>query len=220
MNRTKIPWADYTWNPITGCSRSSPGCDHCYAAALSKRFGWPWGRAVLHPGRLGEPAKVRKPSRVFVCSMADLWHSTVEMAWQEAVYEAMRAAPWHTYIMLTKRPQNMTDLPVPWPTPWWIGVTGENQEWMDLRWQRLTRSAPAADFRFVSVEPMIGPVSIYRCLVKPDWVICGPETGPGARPCDPWWIADLAHECSVMGVPFFDKRDPSGSEFTRREFPV
>ena len=126
MNRTKIPWANWTWNPIVGCSPASAGCANCYAAAISKRFNLPWGSAHFAPERLDQPAKVRKPGRVFVCSMADIGHETVKPEWREAVYAAMRGAPWHTFIILTKRPAALAcDNP---PENVWMGVSVERED--------------------------------------------------------------------------------------------
>jgi len=213
VNRTKIPWCDYTWSPIVGCSPASDGCANCYAASISKRFHLPWGSAHFMPERLGQPAKVRKPGRVFVCSMADFGHETVQPEWQCLVSRAMQKAPWPTYIVLTKR-----------PGPWlrrilpscWVGVTIESQA-QSIRWNRLVAWAwPDAPVRFVSVEPMLGPVSFRDHGIKPDWIIAGPETGPKARPCNPEWIADLAADCYEMHIPFFDKREGG----IRREFPT
>jgi protein gp37 len=233
MNKTGIEWCDYTWNPIVGCSPASAGCDNCYAAAISKRFHLPWGSAHFMPERLEQPANVKKPGRVFVCSMADLFHETGTAGMRAAVFDAMRAAPWHTYIVLTKRPWNITP-GMNWPRNWWLGVTAENQSTAEERIPILI-STPAA-VRFVSVEPMLSPVTLRRvrfptgCLedvlsgevserAKPivgklntiDWVIAGPETGPKARPCEASWIDALAAESPC----FFDKR----ATFTRREFP-
>ena len=213
MNRTKIPWCDWTWNPIVGCSPASKGCVNCYAKAISKRFHLPWGSAHFAPERLDQPAKVRKPGRVFVCSMADIGHETVKTEWREAVYAAMRAAPWHTYIVLTKRPG-------PWlrelPPYTWVGVTIESQA-QSSRWNRLSAwASPFAGVLFVSAEPMLGPVSFQSRALRPAWIIAGPETGPKARPCNPEWIADLAADCYEMHIPFFDKREGG----IRREFPT
>ena len=209
MNKTGIEWCDYTWNPIVGCSPASAGCDNCYAAAISKRFHLPWGSAHFMPERLEQPAKVKKPGRVFVCSMADIGHDTVKPEWRAEIASVMREAPWHTYIVLTKRPG-------PWlldlPPSCWIGVTVESEApEVKARWQQLLWWGwLGAPVKFVSVEPMLGPVT-FQFAFKPDWVIAGPETGPKARPCEASWIDALAAESPC----FFDKR----STFTRREFP-
>ena len=207
MNKTGIPWADWTWNPIVGCSPASAGCQNCYAAAISKRFHLPWGSAHFIPERLNQPAKVKKPGRVFVCSMADIGHETVKPEWREAIADAMRAAPWHTYIVLTKRPGMwLSEL----PPECWAGVTIESQFEMG-RWHVLLNCAWFNSVKFVSVEPMLTSVTFGSRPVKPDWVIAGPETGPKARQFMPEWIDWLSKESPC----FFDKR----KTFTRREFP-
>jgi len=208
LNKTKIPWRDWTWNPIVGCSPASEGCANCYAAAISHRFGLPWGSAHFMPGRLDQPAKVRKPGRVFVCSMADIGHETVKPEWRDVIYDAMLAAPWHTYIILTKRPG-------PWmsylPAAIWIGVTIENNtaQW---RLEQLNFFSVPKCVRFVSVEPMLEPISFTSHVFRPKWVIAGPETGPRARRCEDSWIDTLAVESPC----FFDKR----KNWKRREYPV
>ncbi len=209
MNRTKIEWCDWTWNPIVGCSPVSAGCANCYAAALACRFGLPWGAARFLPERLGQPALVRKPGRVFVCSMGDIGHDTVAPEWRKAVCDAMRAAPWHTFLILTKRPGAWLRCI---PPPVWVGVTVESRETFN-RWRMLCACAHPEALKFVSVEPMLGPVS-FRAggPAAPDWVIAGPETGPKARRCDPAWIDGLDSESPC----FFDKRKRG---WTRREFP-
>lgn len=210
MNKTKIPWCDLTWNPIVGCSPTSNGCAHCYASAISKRFHLPWGSAHFLPERLDQPAKVRKPGRVFVCSMSDIGHETVRTEWREAVYEAMRSAPWHTFILLTKRPAALAmDRP---PENVWMGVSVCEQEEDGRTWGVLRiRRAFEKRVLFVSVEPMLQPITFAHWHRRPDWVIAGPETGPNARHCDDSWIDALAAESPC----FFDKRVGA----SRREFP-
>lgn len=231
MNKTKIPWCDYTWNPIVGCSPASEGCQNCYAAALSRRFGLPWGKAHWMPERLEEPARTKKAGRIFVCSMSDLGHESVDPQWRLAIACMMMANRQHAYIVLTKRPGPWLNMFAPLA---WIGVTVENQEQAEIRIPELLKINNA--LRFVSVEPMLGPVDLARVrfpsgcfenvlntdvseMAQPiigrlngiDWVIAGPETGPKARPCQDSWIDALSRHSPV----FFDKRK-SG---TRREFP-
>lgn len=202
-----IGWCDYTWNPIVGCSPISEGCANCYAAAISKRFGLTWGEACFLPQRLGEPEKIKTPSRIFVCSMSDLGHATVREDWRRDVYSAMSFAPWHQYIVLTKRPgmwmQNL-------PHGIWMGVTIENKLAMD-RWEKLLMPSVPGCTRFVSVEPMLEPVTFQYDALRPSWVIAGPETGPKARPCKAEWIDALAAESPC----FYDKRENG----RRKEFP-
>ena len=211
MNKTDIPWADYSWNPIVGCSPASEGCANCYAAAISRRFHLPWGSAHFIQDRLGQPARKKKPGRVFVCSMADLGHETVAPDWRDMVLDEMRSAPWHTYIVLTKRPGA-------WMRPFhelgcWCGVTAENQDGYEERWLQMTAHCYGryGGARFLSVEPMLGPVSLRGDWVIPDWVIAGPETGSKARPCSNSWVNELSDESEC----FFDKRE----SWRRREWP-
>ena len=210
MNRTKIEWCDYTWNPITGCSAISEGCAHCYAETLSRRFGWTWGQAVFHAKRLGDPMSAKRPSRIFVCSMGDFFHESVCPGWQVAVQEVMARCLRHTFLILTKRPDTEMIEDSDRSNIWW-GVTTENQARFDERWITLAKSS--AGTAFISAEPLLGPIDLTGAM--PDWVIAGPETGPGARPCNPAWIESLAAQCRAAGIPFFDKRPggPCGREW-------
>jgi len=238
-----------SWNPITGCSPVSEGCANCYARRMAKRlagrFGYPEAPhefdVMLHPDRLEEPLRWRKPRTVFVVSMGDLFHQQVSDSIINHVFHVMvNQAPQHTYIVLTKRAERMADFLQ--TTRWldrgllegptknvWLGVTVENQHWADERIPYLL-ATPAA-VRFVSAEPMLGPVdpfdvdghiavqmeeanareSLYPADVI-DWVICGAETGPGARPMDLSWARDLRDQCKAAGVPFFFKRAGPGQE--------
>ena len=209
-----------SWNPVTGCSRISEGCKNCYAAAMNTRFGekeWN-GELTFHKKRLDEPIREKRPHRIFVCSVSDFFHENMDPDWQLAVYQTMNLAPWHTYIFLTKRAPSMEEQlhGSTLPTNWWYGVSAENQEQFMLRWVHL-KDVPAA-VRFVSVEPMLGPVDITSS-VYPDWVIVGPENaGKQSRPCDPAWIDRLQKQCRALDIPFFDKRE--GLLWTRREIPT
>lgn len=249
MAGTKIEWADAVWNPITGCTPISEGCDHCYAKRMANRlkgrYGYPADdsfRVTFHPDRLGEPAEMKKPRRTFVCSMADIFHDDVENWMIDQVFAVMAAEYRHTYILLTKRPERAMQYleseyrlnyiyeqwyavsgkpreAEAWPLPnVWIGVTAENQARADERIPALLQ-IPAA-VRFVSVEPMLGPVGLSRATGNTsfdvggdfpqdrtlDWVICGGETGPGARPMHPDWVRWLRDQCQAAGVPFFFKQ--------------
>ena len=207
MNQTKIPWCDWTWNPIVGCSPASAGCANCYAAAISKRFHLPWGSAHFAPERLDQVLGDGKSGRVFVGSMTDMGHPSVNPEWIKSVSTAMKAAHHRTYIVLTKRPG-------PWlrllPVACLVGVSIESQEYIN-RWPLLWNWSWPRAVKFVSVEPMLSSVTFQRQAVKPDWVIAGPETGPKARPCNDEWIDALAAEAPC----FFDKRKNG----KRREFP-
>jgi len=239
---TRIEWAGETWNPITGCTKISAGCANCYAERMANRLanmpgsGYdkenPFG-VKFHPGRLDQPLHWKKPRKIFVCSMGDIFHEDVTDSWLDDVFfTAANLARQHTYLVLTKRPQRMYEYftkkiedgftwregitYVPLPNVW-LGVTAENQQAADERIPVLLQT-PAAK-RFVSVEPMLGPVSlggldfvsnIYRPWidypdVMLDWVICGGETGPGARPMHPDWARSLRDQCVSADVPFFFK---------------
>jgi protein gp37 len=225
---TRIEWADATWSPITGCTPISEGCEHCYAARMAKRlagrFGYPKDepfKPTFHLEKLDEPQKWKKPKRIFVCSMGDLFHETIESKYVHFILHACELNPQHIYIFPTKRPKKMLEIMSHWNPErrfpnWWLGVTAENQRTADERIPVLLQ-IPAA-VRFVSVEPMLEPISFKQWLLdveqydsrtpwKPeiDWVICGGETGPGARPMHPDWVRSLRDQCQVSNVPFFFK---------------
>ena len=231
MAKTRIEWAEVVWNPVSGCTPISEGCQNCYAKRMANRLrgrcGYPADdpfRVTLHPEKLEEPLKWKKPRRVFVCSMGDLFHEQVPDEYIAKVWEVMSNASQHTFLVLTKRPQRMKDFLA--RLGWyihdrdgypmeavldeggkytlknvWLGVTAENQQRADERIPILLQ-IPAA-VRFVSIEPMLGPVVIPE--EWPDWVICGGETGPGARPIHPDWVRSLRDQCQVAGTPFFFK---------------
>lgn len=235
---TKIEWAEETWNPVTGCSPISEGCRNCYAERMSKRLagrcGYPEDepfRVTLHSDRLDEPLKWKKPRKVFVCSMGDLFHEDVpHSAIQEVLYR-VRMAKWHTFLILTKRPERMRAFFMQYYVQGfipnlWLGVTAENQARFDERVDIL-KQIPAA-VHFVSIEPMLGPIvmrqkandereiiqatmmGVLDDYSRPvmhgiDWVICGGETGPGARPMHPDWARSLRDQCQAARTPFFFK---------------
>ena len=235
--KTKIEWCDKTWNPVTGCTKISEGCRNCYAARMAKRLAGRCGysatdpfKVTLHEDKLGYPKTIEKPSRIFVNSMGDLFHEGVPRSIIDNVFLAMHKNNQHTYLILTKRAFRMwgyissfrkrdsgfyhrSDRETwgfsEWPLPnVWLGVTAENQEMADERIPLLLET-PAA-VRFVSIEPMLGPVNLWRWLPDSpsetlDWVICGGETGPGARPMHPDWVRSLRDQCQAAEVPFFFK---------------
>lgn len=223
-----------SWNPVSGCSPISEGCKNCYAERMSKRlagrFGYPADepfKVTLHEDRLEQPLHWRKPRTVFVCSMGDLFHEDVPWEWIERVYAVMQQAKQHTFIVLTKRPLRMgefllnvilpsprylnkADVPLIWPHVW-HGVTAENQQRADERIPVLLQ-IPAA-VRFVSVEPALEELYLIPYLRMwegipsvLDWVICGPETGPGAREMDYDWALKIRWQCQDAGIPFFYKK--------------
>lgn len=222
MGKTKIEWATHTWSPITGCSHAgSPGCDHCYARRMAKRLvgraGYPESPhefdVTLHPDRLDQPLHWKKPRVVFVCSMSDLFHEDVPFEFIGKVFAFAIPADWHTFLILTKRPERMREF-VSWfkaktglfLTSFrhiWLGVTVETQAEL-WRAQELV-DIPAAK-RFVSVEPCLGLVDFTGYLGQLDGVIVGGESGPGARPMHPDWARSINSQCLAAGVPFTFKQ--------------
>lgn len=231
---SKIEWTDTTWNPVTGCDKVSPGCDHCYAESIARRFAgtasFPDGFAVtLHPERLGAPLRWRKPRRVFVNSMSDLFHDQIPDDYIAHVFAVMARTPQHTYQVLTKRHGRMRSLlssdrfrrrmydfltfeHYQWinnnrlthPLPnVWLGVSVENQTWANVRIPALS-DTPAA-VRFLSCEPLLGPLDLTE-FPDPDWVIVGGESGPGARPMDLAWVRDIRDQCADSRTPLFVKQ--------------
>ncbi|MCA0204341.1 MAG: phage Gp37/Gp68 family protein [Proteobacteria bacterium] len=264
-DRTPIEWADATWNPIIGCSRVSEGCRNCYAEVMAARFSKPgqWGEGLAQIVRkpdgsadhrwtgkvrfneraLDQPLRWRKPRRIFVCSTSDLFHEGVPDEWLDRVFAVMALAPWHTFMVLTKRPERAReylnrrdergrwpamdyaalmaatgswstpalDLREGWPLPnVWLGTSIEDQATADARIPHLL--ATAAAVRFVSAEPLLGPVDLggylpdLDCGDGLDLVIVGGESGPGARPMHPDWPRALRDQCVAAGTAFFFKQ--------------
>lgn len=210
MGRTNIEWTDKSWNPVTGCTAVSEGCDNCYAKVMSKRFpNWNDFKVTLYPERLDEPFGWIKAQKIFICSMADLFHEDVPFKFINKVFGVMHACENHTFQILTKRPERMREYIIGHSRlhkkplkNLWLGVTAENQQRADERIPLLF-DIPAA-VRFVSVEPMLGPVDLqdYNEL---DWVICGGETGAGSRTMEPEWVLSLQKQCKTYHIPFFFK---------------
>jgi protein gp37 len=206
-----IEWTDATWNPVTGCSKVSAGCAHCYAERFSVRLQ-AMGQAnycngfkvTMHPRMLDTPEKWRQPRHIFVNSMSDLFHEEVPVDFIRAVFRTMVRADWHRYQVLTKRADRLVELApsLPWPRNVWMGVTVENEQFLS-RIDRL-RETPAK-VKFLSLEPLLGPLSGLD-LNGIDWVIVGGESGPGARPMQPDWVRAIRDECVRLRVPFFFKQ--------------
>lgn len=296
MSKSKIEWCDRTWNPITGCTKVSPGCANCYAERMSKRLAGRCGYNSENPFQITkhadevflQPIRWRKPSRIFVCSMGDLFHEDVPDTWIAAVIAVMAMTYYHTgkmrdvgggasvaifrqrhtYMILTKRPERMKKIfsalfmpdskvekfaaymcqqlarklgqPFWMNAPFtlgswmadgmpglWLGVTAENQEQADKRIPILLQIPTVK--RFVSVEPMLGPVDLQYYLDEYamceaigsstilDWVICGGESGPGARPMHPAWVRSLRDQCQAAGVTFLFKQ--WGEWYPREDIP-
>ena len=207
-----IEWTDATWNPVTGCTKVSPGCAHCYAEAITLRFrrGGPFlpgkGTINLHPDRLAMPLSWRKPRLIFVNSMSDLFHEDVPLSFISDVFSVMEQAHWHTFQILTKRHDRLAAVAkyLPWPDNVWMGVSVENQYWADRRLPALSE-IPAA-VRFVSCEPLLKLLDLRSHLLGISWVIAGGESGPKARPMQTDWVRRLRDDCHEAQVPFFFKQ--------------
>ncbi len=206
-----IEWTDATWNPVTGCSKVSPGCKFCYAERLAFRLQAMGQRnyangfnVTLQPHMLEHPLHWRKPCRVFVNSMSDLFHEAVPAPFIAEVFAVMRRAHWHQYQVLTKRSQRLLALNgrLRWEPHIWMGVTVENDDCL-YRVDHLRQTG--AMIKFLSVEPLLGPLP-HLDLRGIDWVIVGGESGPGARELKADWARDIRDRCRHAGVPFFFKQ--------------
>ena len=211
MKPSRIEWTESSWNPVTGCTKISAGCAHCYAERMARRLhamGQPNYRSgfevTCHPDALELPLKWKKSQMIFVNSMSDLFHRAVPARFIEEIFFTMNQARWHTFQILTKRADRLLQLAprLKWTPNVWMGVTVENDKHVD-RIDRL-REVPAA-VRFLSLEPLLGPLPKLD-LTRIDWVIVGGESGPGARPMDPEWVLDLRDQCLNAGVAFFFKQ--------------
>lgn len=219
-DNSKIEWTETTWNPTTGCDLISSGCDNCYAMTLSRRLkamgqpryqrdgdprtSGPGFGLTLHPDSLQLPLSWKRPRRVFVNSMSDLFHAQVPVTFIRQVFDVMAATPQHTYQVLTKRARRLRRLAgaLTWSDNVWMGVSVEGVEAVH-RIDDLRRVSAAV--RFLSCEPLLGPLSNLR-LDGIGWVIAGGESGPNARPMDPAWVEDLRDQCATAAVPFFFKQ--------------
>ena len=206
-----IEWTDATWNPVTGCTKISPGCKHCYAERLANRLklmgqeNYRNGFEVtLQPQMLELPLRWKTPKRIFVNSMSDLFHEDVPLAYIKDVFRVMQHADWHQYQVLTKRSARLLELSgqLPWHPQIWMGVSVENEDYIE-RIDHLRQTG--AQVKFLSVEPLLGPLRKLE-LRGIDWVIVGGESGPGARPMDRAWVRDIRDQCVRSGVAFFFKQ--------------
>jgi len=205
-SNTGIEWCDRTWNPVTGCNKVSPGCTHCYAEALTKRFhaNFPNGFDVtLHYDRITQPYKWKKPSRIFVNSMSDLFHEDVSIEFLKQVFDVMRETPHHIYQILTKRDKRLVELApqLEWSDNIWMGVSVENQNYVH-RVDSLRQVN--AKVRFLSCEPLLG--SLQLDLTGIHWVIVGGESGQKHRPMQAEWAQSIRDQCQDAEVAFFFKQ--------------
>ena len=210
-DRSSIEWTEATWNPVTGCTRVSAGCLHCYAETFAERWrgipDHPYEQGFdlrLWPDRLAQPLKWRRPRMIFVNSMSDLFHEGIPDDYLVEVFNVMESASWHTFQVLTKRHERLSALAprLPWPSNVWMGVTVEDDRFV----HRLDclRTVPVGT-RFVSAEPLLGPLPDLD-LTGIHWLIAGGESGPRHRPVKEEWICDLRDQCITAGVAFFFKQ--------------
>jgi protein gp37 len=209
--KSSIEWTESTWNPLTGCTKISPGCKHCYAERMAKRLhamGQPnyanGFKLTLHPQALEIPLGWKKPQMIFVNSMSDLFHKDVPVDFIQQVFDVMRRADWHRFQVLTKRAERLLEIDpqIDWPANVWMGVSVENQDYthrIDLLRQT------HAQIKFLSLEPLLGPLPRLN-LKDINWVIVGGESGPGARPVLEEWVIDIRDQCKARRVPFFFKQ--------------
>lgn len=204
-----IEWTEATWNPVTGCTKISPGCKHCYAERMAHRLqamAQPNYRngfeLTLQPQMLEAPLAWKASRTIFVNSMSDLFHEDVPDAYVQQVFDVMRRAHWHRFQVLTKRAERLASLAIDWPSNVWMGVSVERADYLD-RVDELRRTK--ARVKFLSLEPLLGP--LHDLDVRGiDWVIVGGESGPGARPIAPEWVTDIRDRCRSSAVPFFFKQ--------------
>jgi protein gp37 len=214
-DKSAIEWTDATWNPVTGCTKITRGCDNCYAARFAERWrgipDHPFSTGfdlTLRPERLEQPIKWKRPRMIFVNSMSDLFHKEVPRAFVDHVFDTMEAADWHIFQVLTKRSSLMRDYlgerygDARGPGHIWCGVSVEDAQ-AKARILHLRKSP--AGVRFLSIEPLIGAVGVVN-LSGIDWVIAGGESGPGSRPIHLEWVREIRDQCQAQNVAFFFKQ--------------
>ncbi|HVN49125.1 MAG TPA: phage Gp37/Gp68 family protein [Bacteroidota bacterium] len=208
---SSIEWTESTWNPITGCTKISPGCKHCYAERMAFRLqrmgqkNYANGfQLTLQEHALELPLQWKKPQTIFVNSMSDLFHKDVPLKFIQKMFDVMKRASWHRFQILTKRSDRLLEIhnQLDWQPNIWMGVSVENQDYTyridDLR-------KTNAHVKFLSIEPLLGPIRKLK-LKNIDWVIVGGESGPGARPIEEPWVLDIRDQCINAQVPFFFKQ--------------
>jgi len=211
MAKSAIEWTGSTWNPVTGCTKISPGCKNCYAERMAKRLQ-AMGQAnyvtgfdlAMHPKSLENPLSWKKPQTIFVNSMSDLFLEDIPTEFIKQVFDVMRRAHWHTFQVLTKRSARLAELSseLSWAQNIWMGVSVENHD-CTFRIDHLRGCD--AHVKFLSMEPLLGPTPDLR-LKGIDWVIVGGESGPGARPMQEEWVIEIKEQCLLAKVPFFFKQ--------------
>lgn len=210
-SKTKIEWTETTWNPVTGCTKISDGCKHCYAERMALRLhamGQPnyknGFKVTEHVHVLDAPLKWKKPRMIFVNSMSDLFHNDVSESFILKTFDVMRLAHWHTFQVLTKRSETLLEMnpKINWPKNVWLGVTVESQRYKN-RIEDLRKTG--AKVKFLSLEPLLSPI-LNLNLKDIHWVIVGGESGPGARPMEEDWVKNIKLQCDMADVPFFFKQ--------------
>lgn len=208
---SSIEWTESTWNPLTGCTKISPGCKHCYAERMALRLkamgkenyrnGF---KLTLHENALEKPLEWKKPQMIFVNSMSDLFHKDVPFEFIEKVFDVMNRAHWHQFQVLTKRSERLVELSpsLRWTDNIWMGTSVENEKYK-FRIDHLRQVG--ARIKFLSLEPLLGPLGQLD-LSGIDWVIVGGESGPGARPIKEEWVIEIRDQCLQKNVPFFFKQ--------------
>ncbi|MCU0288785.1 MAG: phage Gp37/Gp68 family protein [Acidobacteria bacterium] len=209
--KSSIEWTESTWNPVTGCTKISPGCMNCYAERMAKRLQ-AMGQAnykngfnlTIHPQNSRLPLKWNGNQTIFVNSMSDLFHEAIPIEFVQEVFETMEEASWHRFQVLTKRSERLLEISplLKWVKNIWMGVSVENEKYMH-RIDHL-RETPA-HVKFLSIEPLLGPLNNMD-LSDIDWVIVGGESGPGARPMKKEWVMDIRDQCIKAKIPFFFKQ--------------
>lgn len=211
MTTTKIEWTEKSWNPLTGCTKISTGCQNCYAERMALRLqsmgqkNYQNGfELTLHEDALNIPLGWKTPAMIFVNSMSDLFHNDVPLAFIRKVFFIMSQANWHTFQVLTKRSSRLAELSseLKWPSNVWMGVSVENA---DFSYRVANLATTEAAVKFLSLEPLLGPIPKLP-LTGIDWVIVGGESGPGARPMEERWATNLRDQCTAANVPFFFKQ--------------
>ena len=209
--KSSIEWTDSTWNPVTGCTKISPGCRYCYAERMAKRLqamgqrNYSRGfKLAIHEDSLDLPLKWKKPQNIFVNSMSDLFHEEIPPDFICKVFEIMKTASWHRFQILTKRADRLLEMNAGlfWPSNVWMGVSVENAKYK-FRIDMLRQCGAAV--KFLSIEPLIEPIGRIN-LNNIDWVIVGGESGPRARPMEVEWVTEIRDQCLSADVPFFFKQ--------------
>ena len=213
MKTTKIRWTTHTWNPVTGCTQVSPGCDNCYALKIAENkrgtLAFPNGFDIqLRTHKVRDPIKWKKPARIFVNSMSDLFHKDIPDLYLADIWRTMLEADHHTYQILTKRAHRMAHtierLKLPVPPHIWLGISAENQKFADSRIPAL--ASIDCETRFISAEPLLGPIDLTAWIDDLHWVIVGGESGGGRRPMDYDWARSIRDQCADTKTAFFYKQ--------------